>query len=208
MLPAMFSGITRGLFPVVEVSREPGLLRFGVKLGDYGADLAPGASVSIEGVCQTVTSFVDGVAHFDAIRETLDKTTLGELEIGAEVSVERSARFGDELGGHEVSGHVTGTGTLLEREVEGHDMRLRLQVPRDWMRFILPKGFISLDGSSLTVGAELGEDSFDVFLIPETLRLTRLGDKPLGARVNVELDPKTVAIVYTVERVLASQALG
>ncbi|NOY93081.1 MAG: riboflavin synthase subunit alpha [Deltaproteobacteria bacterium] len=208
MLRLMFSGITRGLFPVVEVSREPGLLRFAVTLGDYGADLSPGASVSIEGVCQTVTRFADGVAHFDAIQETLDKTSLGELEVGLEVSVERSARFGDELGGHEVSGHVTGTGRLIERVVEGHEVRLRVQVLKDWMRFILPKGFIALDGSSFTVGAELGEDSFDVFLIPETLRLTRLGDKPLGARINVELDPKTVAIVHTVERVLASRQLG
>jgi len=204
----MFSGITRGLFPVVEVTREPGLLRFAVALGDYGADLVRGASVSIDGVCQTVTAFVDGVARFDAIQETLDKTTLGELEVGAEVSVERSARFGDELGGHEVSGHVTGTGRLRERVVEGHEVRLTLEVPEDWMRFILPKGFIALDGSSLTVGAELGPDCFDVFLIPETLRLTRLGAKEQGARINVELDPKTVAIVHTVERVLSSRALG
>ena len=204
----MFSGITRGLFPVVEVTREPGLLRFAVALGDYGADLVRGASVSIDGVCQTVTAFVDGVARFDAIQETLDKTTLGELEVGAEVSVERSARFGDELGGHEVSGHVTGTGRLRERVVEGHEVRLTLEVPEDWMRFILPKGFIALDGSSLTVGAELGPDCFDVFLIPETLRLTRLGAKEQGARINVELDPKTVAIVHTVDRVLSSRALG
>jgi len=206
MLRPMFSGITRGLHSVVDVSREPGLLHFAVELGDYGADLAPGASVSIEGVCQTVTRFADGVAHFDAIQETLDKTTLGELSVGMEVSVERSARFGDELGGHEVSGHVTGTGTLSERVVEGHDVRLRITVPEDWMRFILPKGFIALDGSSLTVGADLGEDYFDVFLIPETLRLTRFGDKPVGARINVEPDPKTVAIVHTVERVLAQRA--
>ena len=95
MLRSMFSGITRGLFPVAEVEREPGLQRFAVDLGDYGADLTIGASVSIEGVCQTVTRIASGVAHFDAIQETLDKTTLGEMEVGAKVSVERSARFGD-----------------------------------------------------------------------------------------------------------------
>ena len=89
--------------------------------------------------------------------------------------------------------------------MKGHEVRLRVQVPEEWMCFILSKGFIALDGSSLTVGAELGDSSFDVFLIPETLRLTRLGDKALGARINVELDPKTVAIVHTVERVLAQR---
>lgn len=201
----MFSGITRGLFPITEAAREPGLLRFGVRLGEYGAGLEIGASVAIDGVCQTVTRFVDGVAHFDAIQETLDKTTLGELEPGVKVSAERSARFGDELGGHEVSGHVTGTGEIVERAADGHDVRVRVRVPEPWMRFILPKGFIAIDGSSLTVGAERGSDTFDVFLIPETLRLTRLGDKPIGARVNIELDPKTVAIVHTVERVLAER---
>lgn len=204
----MFTGITRGTFSVVHVEREPSLLRFSVDLGDYAAGLELGASVSIDGVCQTVVALEGGVVRFDAIQETLDKTTLDALEVGRKVSVERSARVGDEIGGHDVSGHVTGTGTIAARRQEGHDVSLTIEVPRAWAKFILPKGFVAIDGSSLTVGEveEEGEHArFSLYLIPETLRLTKLGDKAVGDRVNVELDPRTVAIVATVERVLASR---
>lgn len=204
----MFTGITRGTFPVVHVEREPALLRFSVDLGDYAAGLDLGASVSIDGVCQTVVALEGGVVRFDAIQETLDKTTLDALEVGRKVSVERSARVGDEIGGHDVSGHVTGTGAIATRRQEGHDVSLTIEVPRAWAKFILPKGFVAIDGSSLTVGEveEHGAHArFSLYLIPETLRLTNLGDKAVGDRVNVELDPRTVAIVATVERVLASR---
>lgn len=201
----MFTGITRGTFPVVSVERAPDLLRFAVDLGSYADGLEIGASVSIDGVCQTVVALDGGRASFEAVRETLDKTTLGALEVGATVSVERSARVGDELGGHEVSGHVTGTGEILESAKRGHDVSLRLGVPAEWMKYIQHKGFVAIDGSSLTVGERSDEGWFRVHLIPETLRLTNLGRKPVGARVNVELDPKTVAIVDTVERVLAAR---
>ncbi|MCB9615838.1 MAG: riboflavin synthase subunit alpha [Sandaracinus sp.] len=206
----MFTGITRGTFSVVQVEREPALLRFAVDLGEYAAGLELGASVSIDGVCQTVVALEGGVVRFDAIQETLDKTTLDALEVGRLVSVERSAKVGDEIGGHDVSGHVTGTGTIAERRDAGHDVSLTIEVPRAWTKYILPKGFVAIDGSSLTVG-EVSEDGdvgrFTLYLIPETLRLTNLGEKQVGARVNVELDPRTVAIVATVERVLASRGL-
>lgn len=200
----MFSGITRGLFPVVDVRQEPALLRYAVDLGDYGRDLAIGASVSIDGVCQTVVAVEGSVAHFDAIAETLGRTTLGTLAVGRRVSVERSLRVGDEIGGHEVSGHVIGTGAIAEVAVRGHAHDLRIAVPAAWMRYILPKGFVAVDGSSLTVGVT-DADSFWVHLVPETLRLTALGAKQAGDRVNVELDARTVAIVDTVERILAQR---
>lgn len=206
----MFTGITRGTFPVVEVATEPGLLRYAVELGEYGRGLELGASVSIDGVCQTVVGLEGDVVRFDAIQETLDKTTLGALEVGQRVSVERSARVGDEIGGHDVSGHIVGTGRVVEVRRVGHEVSLTVEVPREWMRFVLPKGFVAIDGSSLTVG-EVSEDGdvgrFSLYLIPETLRLTRFGDKKVGDHVNVELDPRTVAIVATVERVLASRGL-
>jgi len=197
----MFTGITRGLFPVEGLQREPDLLRFGVALGSYGAGLEPGASVAIDGVCQTVVRQEGSLTWFDAIRETLDKTTLHALALGDEVSVERSARVGDEIGGHRVSGHVVGTGEVVARRAEGHDVALEIRVPEEWMRYVMKKGFIAIDGSSLTVG-ETTENTFMLYLIPETLRLTKLGRLEEGARVNVELDPMTVAIVDTVERVL------
>ena len=123
------------------------------------------------------------------------------------MSVERSVRVGDEIGGHDVSGHVVGTGAIAKRWKDDANVGLRITVPKDWMRFILHKGFIAVDGSSLTVG-EVGTDWFEVHLIPETMQRTRLGSRDVGAKVNIELDPRTVAIVETVERILAARNLG
>lgn len=204
----MFTGITRGLFPVVSVVREPALLRYAVDLGALAEGLELGASVSIDGVCQTVTRIDGTVIHFDAIQETLDLTTLDSLALGQHVSVERSARVGDEVGGHNVSGHVVGRGRIHKVEREGHDVSLTIEVTADWLPFIMPKGFIAVDGCSLTVGevrADGDVGRFDLYLIPETLRLTRFGERAVGDEVNIELDPNTVAIVRTVERVLAAR---
>ena len=144
----------------------------------------------------------------DAIQETLDLSTLDTLEVGRRVAVERSARVGDEVGGHDVAGHVNGTGLVSEVKDVGNVFDLRITVPGVWMSAIFEKGFIAVDGSSLTVGevAETnGEGNFSLHLIPETLRLTNLGRKQVGDRVNIELDARTVAIVETVERVLAER---
>lgn len=202
----MYTGITRGTFRIVEVEKHPDLLRYRVALPAAlreGLDI--GASVSIDGVCQTVTGIEGDRVAFDAIEETLRLTTLDALETGQQVTVERSARIGDEIGGHEVAGHVTGTGEIVERRVEGEVCDLRIGVPPDWMRYIHAKGFIAVDGSSLTVGDRDPAGWFWLHLIPETLRLTNLGNKQAGARVNIELDSRTVATVDTVERVLAQQ---
>jgi riboflavin synthase len=199
----MYTGITRGTFPVVRVERATDLLRYAVELDDpLVQGLEPGASVSIDGVCQTVTAVAGQVVSFDAVAETLDRTTLGELAEGARVSVERSYRIGDELGGHELAGHVIGTGTVEEVREAGATRSLRIAVPSGLMKYILHKGFIGVDGSSLTVGETFARGAFELHLIPETLRLTNLGRKRVGDRVNLELDARTVAIVDTVERVL------
>jgi riboflavin synthase len=208
----MYTGITRGTFPVTRAERSDDLLRFVVELPTELVDgLQLGASVSIDGVCQTVVA-VDGAAvTFEAIQETLRLTTLGALKQGDVVAVERSARVGDEIGGHEVAGHVIGMGTVESVHNAGDVHDLRIGVPGSWMKFILEKGFVAVDGSSLTVGetfhdgadgADGEHGAFMVHLIPETLRLTNLGKKRVGDRVNIELDPRTVAIVTTVERVL------
>jgi riboflavin synthase len=205
----MYTGITRGTFPVSGIERSKDLLRYGVELSEgLIAGLERGASVAIDGVCQTVVAIERRVVRFDAIRETLDRTTLGELEVGARVSVERSCRIGDELGGHELAGHVIGTGRIASAQHEGDLHTLRIAVPAAWMKYILHKGFIAVDGSSLTVGDTDNAGAFDVHLVPETLRLTNLGQKPVGSRVNIELDARTVAIVDTVERVLARRKDG
>ncbi len=199
----MYTGITRGTFEVIRVERKPALLTYVVALDDSLAEgLEPGASVSIDGVCQTVVSICENDVAFDAIKETLDLTTLDTLQVGALVAVERSSRVGDEIGGHDVAGHVIGTGEIVEVRREDDVCDLRVRVPREWMKYIFKKGFIAVDGSSLTVGDTDREGNFDLHLIPETLRLTNLGSKEPGHLVNIELDARTIAIVDTVERVI------
>jgi riboflavin synthase len=204
----MFTGITRGTIPVVSVTHEPFGIEYFVEMGDAGVrGLELGASVSIDGVCQTAVSILGTSVGFQAIHETLRVTTLGQLKAGDRVSFERSLRAGDEIGGHDVSGHVTGVGEILSSAADGGatatTLRLRIGVQKEWLRALLPRGFVAVNGSSLTIAA-VGENWFEVCLIPETLRLTNLGAKSVGVQVNIELDARTLAIVATVERVLAS----
>jgi len=203
----MFTGIMQGRCEVTSIRRGADLLTYEVDLGaERILGLKPGASVSIEGVCQTVVTINGDRATFDAVRETLDLTTLGSLELGSRVAVERSARVGDEVGGHDVAGHVVGQGEVVEARHEGDLHILRIGISPGWMRYVLEKGFIAVNGSSLTSSdVRRDEGSFAVHLIPETLRLTCLGEKRAGDRVNVELDTRTVAIVDTVERVMAER---
>jgi riboflavin synthase len=206
----VYSGITRGLHPIVSAEVGAGVTRLTVELPDeLRRGVERGASIALDGVCLTVVDFHDKHVSFEAVAETLSRTTLGELRVGSLVSVERSVRVGDELGGHDVFGHVIGTAEVVARKNIGAQLDLTLAVPAAWLKYILPKGFIALDGSSLTVGdVRREESSFDVHLIPETQRLTKLGQKLVGTRVNVELDSRTLAIVDTVERVLAERMLG
>jgi riboflavin synthase len=205
----MYTGITRGTFPVVRLERAAERLDLWVELNEELArGLVPGASVAIDGVCLTAVTVEGQQVLFQAVPETLQLTTLGSLALGARVSVERSYRVGDELGGHEIAGHVLGTGTVREVVEHGGSRDLRIEVPSEWMKFIFPKGFIAVDGSSLTVGQTDARGSFWLHLIPETLRLTNFGHKRPGDRVNIELDARTVAIVGSVERILAERARG
>lgn len=209
----MYTGITRGVFPVVAVDKHAGHTHFTVELSpELTEGIETGASVAIDGVCCTVVEHHGARLGFDAMQETRSITTLGDLHVGRGVSVERSARLGDELGGHDVYGHVIGTGTVSAVHSIGAQLDLTITVPGAWLKYILHKGFIAVDGCSLTVGAVTrpgpGETagSFDLHLIPETVRLTNFGRKRVGDRVNIELDPRTVAIVETVERVLEERA--
>lgn len=206
----MFTGITRGTFPVVDTQRSGTALSYTVELSPgLVAGLEIGASVAIDGVCQTVVQLDGQQVRFDAIEETLRLTTLNELQEGTAVNVERSFRVGDEVGGHEVSGHIVGTGNIARIHQQDGTYDVSVVVNASWMKYIMPKGFIAIDGSSLTVGTTSKTDaagSFTLHLIPETLRLTKLGSKQVGDRVNVELDSRTVAIVDTVERVLEERA--
>lgn len=199
----MFSGIVKQTSPVAAIEPRSGLVRLFIDMGAYATELQIGASVSIAGVCLTAVEIADGVVTFDVIQETLDKTTLGTLHEGSRVNTERSIRVGDEIGGHRVSGHVTGTAEIVNIETPPNNRILTFRCNPAWMEYILPKGFIALDGCSLTI-VDVGSDWFTVHLIPETLAITTFGTRQIGDRVNVELDPETQAIVETVKRYLVT----
>lgn len=190
-----------------------------------------GGSIAINGTCLTVVTAdeAEGVSTFDVVGETLRATSLGRLGPGSEANFERAARVGDEIGGHLVSGHVCCVARVeaVEKDGEGGNesdgnqnsgnVKMTFRVPSRWGKYILPKGFVSLDGCSLTVGPEVvaveedkrgadggggSETLFSVFFIPETLRVTRFGAVRTGDLVNVEVDATTQAVVDAVERVV------
>lgn len=171
---------------------------------DMAGGLQTGASVAHNGCCLTVTEADGRTARFDLMAETLDKTNLGRLKAGDLVNLERAARFGDEIGGHLMSGHITATTEILRIERTEHNTTMHFALPAALKPYILPKGFVGLDGCSLTIGG-VGEDSFCVHLIPETLRRTLFGTRQAGDTVNLEIDPQTQAIVDTVGRILAAK---
>lgn len=203
----MFTGIVQGVRSVVSVERKTNLVGFVVDLGgDLSGGLRVGASVSVDGVCLTVTHITGTCAGFDAIQETLDRTTLAGLAPGRQVNIERSASAAHEVGGHRVSGHIHGTARIREVRQRENERVLALDAPPEWMNYIFPKGFIALDGASLTVVEVARNDcAFTVHLIPETLRKTTFASKQVGHRVNLEIDAQTQAIVDTVERIMAER---
>lgn len=197
----MYSGITQGLFVVKSLTKRPDLFHYNVDLNqELAKDLKIGSSVSIDGVCQTVVAIRGYEVSFDAVQETLAKTTLNELFIGRKVSVERSIGFGDEIGGHELSGHVFETGTIIDKKINGENVCLSIQTSEACFAFIKPKAYIAVDGSSLTIGlTDKKQHSFEVYLIPETLRRTNFGNKNIGDNVNIEPDMKTMLLVEIVQ---------
>ena len=207
----MFTGIIQGTAEVVAIQEAeafrthvvalPPALRQGLEIG---------ASVAHNGVCLTVTAIEGERVSFDLMRETLRVTNLGDLAVGDRVNIERAARFGDEIGGHAMSGHVMAVAELVELDEAPHNRRLWFELPHALGRFLFDKGYIGVDGASLTIGevrpATAGHGPrFCVNLIPETLHRTTLGERLPGDRVNVEIDPQTQAIVETVERLLEAR---
>src|SRR3989339_140156 len=200
----MFTGIIKGKFPVVSITDREGLRSFVVSLSpELVEGLRTGASVAIDGVCFTVTKIEDTHVSFDAMEETLRKTTIGSLKEGDNVNIERSARMGDEIGGHVMSGHISTMAEIVAIDSSENNKAMTFSVDPVWMKFLFSKGFVGLDGASLTiVNAQKEAGTFQVWFIPETLRLTRFGDKQIGDQVNVEIDPQTQTIVETIEHYL------
>ncbi len=199
----MFTGIVQGTAEVVDILVKENLRTHVLRMhGEQLEGIAPGASVAHNGCCLTVTRIEGDRVSFDLMQETLRITNLGQLSVGERVNVERAARFGDEIGGHQMSGHII-TAAEVTRVIEGENNRqVWFRLPERLARYLFEKGYIGIDGISLTIGEVKGTE-FDVNLIPETLARTNIGTRQPGDRVNIEIDPQTQAIVDTVERVLA-----
>lgn len=209
----MFTGIVQGTARIAALADRPGLRTFTLAFPPgFCEGLAIGASVAVNGVCLTVTALRGGeAADFDVMQQSLAITTLGRLAEGDPVNVERAARDGAEIGGHPLSGHVDFMATLASVRRPENNHVLRLAVPAPWMRYVFAKGYIAVDGASLTV-AEAGRERdgsgwFEAWLIPETLRMTTFGQRREGDALNVEIERQTQVFVDTV-RAAIDERLG
>jgi riboflavin synthase len=193
----VFTGIVEELGEITEIDVEAA----GAHLGVRAPKLAPlaniGDSISISGACLTVVSIDNGVLRFDAVPETLSRTSLGTLAVGDPVNLEDALRAGEPFGGHMVQGHVDGVGTVAAIEKEGDGFRITIQTPRELLRYLAEKGSIGVAGISLTVAA-LRDDGFEVAVIPHTWNSTTVSRWKVGDPVNLEVD----VIAKYVERLL------
>lgn len=193
----MFTGIVEELGSVVAVEPLADAARLRIRGPLVTSDAVIGASIAVNGVCLTVVGSVDGEFTADVMQETLERSSLGALEVGSPVNLERPVTLEARLGGHLVQGHVDGTGKILQRTASEHWEVVRVSLPGDLGRYVVQKGSITVDGISLTV-VEAHEDWFSVSLIPTTLELTTLGTKEVGDPVNLEVD----VVAKYVERLL------
>lgn len=200
----MYTGIVQAMLPVKTLEIKPGLATFSVAFpGPLIEGLETGASVAVNGVCFTVTAIKGQDVSFDAIAETLALSNIKDLQVGTEVNIERSARAGAEVGGHVLAGHVIDTATVVGVEDTDNNKRLTFSGNPAWMKYVFNKGFLALNGCSLTVAAvDHSNHTFSVNLIPETLARTNFALLAKGSKVNVEVDQQTQVIVETVERVM------
>jgi riboflavin synthase len=183
----MFTGLIEDLGTLRDIrsGADQAVLSIGTVLPM--AELALGESIAINGVCLTVIRFAEGTFSADVSPETLDRTTLGRLSVGARVNLERALRLSDRLGGHLVTGHVDGLARIVERRQDGNAWRFRFQGDADLCRQLVDKGSVAVDGISLTVN-EVQDDSFSLAVIPHTLGMTTLQERKVGDEVNVETD--------------------
>ncbi len=205
----MFTGIITHLATITSVRDLDGLRTITLHFEDphFADDLTIGASVAVDGVCLTVSKIDDKKnISFDIMLKSLQTTTLAEMKKGSHVNVERSAKAGAEVGGHILSGHVDCRGKIIEIQKPPNNWMLRFQVEPQWMRYIFRKGFLAINGASLTVSdIDAEKNSFDVWLIPETLRQTTFSEKETGDFVNLEIERSTQIVVDAVRTAVEEQ---
>lgn len=201
----MFTGIVQGRASVLTIETDKDLSRLRLQFPEAAlAEVRVGASIALNGVCLTVTDCSENTAAFDVMSITRELSNLGNLNAGDDVNFERAMRASDEIGGHLLSGHVAGLGRVVSVNPLGHGRLITIAVPDTLAPYLFDKGYIGVDGASLTIAAVRGAE-FDLSLIPETLRLTNLGARVPGDPVNIEVDSQTRAVVDTVERMLAKR---
>jgi riboflavin synthase len=183
----MFTGLIREVGEVVSIEGSGDGARIELEAPATAAGAKIGDSIAIDGVCLTVVTTDDGRVAFDAVPETLARSSLGTLEPGSRVNLEPALRAGDPLGGHYVQGHVDGVGSVRSVEAEGEGRRIWFDTPAELLRYVVEKGSITVQGTSLTVAA-VDDSGFAVALIPHTLEETTLGALGTGDRVNLEAD--------------------
>jgi len=183
----VFTGIVRERGRVLSAEHDGGCVRLRIAAPQTAASAGLGDSVSVSGVCLTAVAVDDGELAFDAVPETLDRTTLSNLAEGAEVNLEPALRAGDPLGGHYVQGHVDGVGRVRSLERDGEGATLRLEIPPELLRYCVEKGSLAVDGVSLTIAA-LAERGVSIALVPHTLRETTLAALTRDDGVNLEVD--------------------
>lgn len=185
----MFTGLVEEMGTVKSISRRTGFIELTISGKKVMEDMKKGDSVSVNGVCLTVTSNQLPVTSFrvDVGAETLRRTNLGELRIGEKVNLERALRVGERLGGHFVTGHIDGIGIIKKKIKEGETFLFEIEAPDEITNYIIPKGSIALDGISLTI-VDFSKNRFSVSIIPHTLEVTTLGLKKIGDKVNLEAD--------------------
>jgi riboflavin synthase len=195
----VFTGIIEAVGTLTSLEPRGEVVRVEVEAGRASGGVRIGDSVAVNGCCLTVTAIADERLAFEAVKETLEKTSLGDQREGARVNLERAMRADGRLDGHIVQGPVAGTGRLRVYERRGDDVRLEVACGPEIARYLVPKGSVAIDGVSLTV-VSASDDAFDVALIPHTLAETNLGDRASGERVNLEADVLGKYVVRYLER--------
>jgi len=184
----VFTGIVEGVGRLKSIAAEGRVRRLDIEAGEeISTGLPLGASVAVNGCCLTVVAVAGDVVSFEAIPETLERTSLGDKDVGARVNLERALAAAGRLDGHLVQGHVDGMGRVASFEREDQDVRLAIACGPELAGYLVPKGSVTIDGVSLTV-VHVTETGFDVALIPHTLAVTTLGGLQVGDRVNLEVD--------------------
>jgi riboflavin synthase len=198
--PKMYTGIVTATFPLAVFEREAESATLGFDFDEvHLKELQIGASVSLDGICMSVVSIEGSRVTFNASIETLRRTNLADKKVGSLMNIERSAKAGVEIGGHPMSGHVDGTVEVIAVERSENNCVLTLELPAPYRRYVFDKGFIGLNGCSLTI-TELDRSSgrFKIYLIPETLRQTTYDETVVGDRINFEIDRQTQVMVDTI----------